>query len=127
MTVRLALDGTNPADRFAFTLLEQAFRARGGTRDQKLPKAERRKDAAIKLAIGAISTPKDDGPEPKPGEPDGRLRALKPEPCELVLEVPEFERLQGFYDSEDMQWLPHVCDVVEELSQRLVLAAKSAE
>ena len=127
MTVSLALDGSSPSDGYAYLLLEQAFRLRGGTKDQKLPKAERRKDACIKAALDRISVPRDsEGPAPAPGEPDGRPRQLCEGPQALVLEIPEFERLVSFFDSEEMVWSTHVVDVAEQTSQRLAAALHAA-
>lgn len=127
MIVALALDGTHPTDQFAFTQLQVAHRARGGAKvdEQRLPKAERRQDAVIVRAMAAISVP-GEGEAPKAGYPDGRFRVLKPEPVALTLELPEFERLQKFFDADSMLWNVVVVDAIEDFSQRMSAAVAKA-
>lgn len=148
MTVKMHFDGTNPEERYDFTLVLHAFTQRGGEankRDERglpaqpnLSKADRRSDAAIKRALYAISEPipsyeladgaSKDYPAPKPGEPDVRPRKLKEAAdLALVLEQPEFERLQKFFDSETMGWFALAADRVEEISQRMSAAMSSKD
>lgn len=136
MKVTMHFDGTDPDERFDFTLLCTAFNQRGGAvgrEGQTLSTADRRSDATIKRALYAMSEPvllNDVGkeyPAPKPGEPDLRPRQLLTKSnLELVLEQPEFSRLVKFFDAETMVWFPGVVDRADEVSQRLTAALASA-
>ena len=131
MMIVLGMNGTIPADQFAFSLLMSAFRARGGVapESQRLSKSDRRADAKINEALREISVidPDVKADPPKAGVPDARPRVLKNEPVELMLEQPEFERLQKFFDADTMLWQTHVVEVAEELSQRLARASSAVE
>lgn len=129
--VKLELNGSDNVDKYAFELLQQAHRARGGAEPttQKLTKAERRQDGLITRAFKNISDSSSKGTTPEPPAIDGRLRELKAGVQYLELEQPEYERLQKFFDADAMAWSTLICDETEEISQRLAraLAASSVK
>lgn len=79
-------------DAVRFKLLYQAFLTRGSRKDERpLTLEERKSEGRILAQLKAISD--GIGQEPKPGEPDGRMRELSDAGGSVTLDGPDYARL----------------------------------